>query len=261
MPRPKKRAFKRSEWIFDWKRSTSTPVSFWFAVVLVGGIFALAIISLRVKLVQPVALEAPQASVIHLRGEGWSRSLAMEARAKGPFPSRFEPTAWSGTETMQDVVQEASRPRLAAHQPRLLPFPDPAIEPPSMARRGEPVLPGRGFDFGPAETTGPLRLVPTLSPVDGISAAELPVQLPPWDQPVTEGLAARSWKFLIELEPNGRVRQCVSLAGGQELSPPELSAWLRSAVFAAREREQGRRWAAVAVEFENRMQEDGTESQ
>jgi len=252
MARAKKHAFVRNEWIFDWKRSTSTPFSSWFAILLVAGLFALAIVSLRVRLVQPVSLEAPQASVMHLHGQDWSHSLALEARAKGPFPSRFEPTLWSGTGEMRGIIEQASQPKIAAHQPRLLPFPDPGIKPPRMSRRGEPVLPSRPLGSGDAQSVDPVHLEPVISALDGIQTDELPKELPAWNQPVTDALSARSWKFLIELDSSGRVSQCVSLAGGQELSPKELAAWLRGAVFAPKAGDQGRRWAAVAIEFENR---------
>ncbi|MGA0899587.1 MAG: hypothetical protein ACO3SO_04185 [Luteolibacter sp.] len=259
MPRPKKQAFRRSEWIFDWKRSNSSAVSFWSAILLVGALFGCAILSLRVKMVEPVTLEAPQARVIHLSGKGWSRALAMEAKAQGPFPSRFEPSSWSGTRSVQSEILEASQPRLAVHQPRLLPLPDPGIQPPEMARRAEPVLPQRSLEISVPELTAALQLSPVISAVDGIRADELPKTPPKWVGPVTEGLAARSWKFLVELQSDGRVHQLVSLAGGQELSPPELAAWLRGAVFVNKARKEGRRWVAVAIEFQNQNQADGTD--
>ena len=71
---------------------------------------------------------------------------------------------------------------------------------------------------------------------------------------MTDVLSGRPWKFLVELEPNGRVRQSVSLAGGQELSPKELSNWLRGVVFEVKPREEGRRWVAIDIEFVNRKQ-------
>lgn len=255
MARKKKQAYVRNEWIFDWKRSTSTPFSSWFSILFVGGLFALMIVGLRVKVVQPVSWEAPQAGVIHLHGQDWSQALAMEARAKGPFPSRFEPAAWAGAEAMQGVIEQAAQPKLAAHQPRLLPFPDPGIQPPRMARRGEPVMPHRSPAADRGQDIGELRLQPVIRPLDGIGADELPETLPSWDQPVGEALAGRTWKFLVELEPSGRVRQSVSLAGGQELSPQELTQWLRGVVFPAKARDKGRRWMAVAIEFENRIKE------
>lgn len=256
MPKKKKQAYVRTEWIFDWKHTPSTPFSSWFAILLVAGVFAVAIISLRVRLVQPVEWETPQASVIHLRGDSWSHSLAMEARAKGPFPSRFEPGAWSGTDDMQSVLREASQPRLATHQPRLLPFPDPGVQPPRMARRGEPVLPMRPLSSEEPRDIADLQLLPVMTAIDGIATKELPAKLPAWDQPVTEMLAGRPWKFLVELDSGGRVLQSVSLAGGQELSPVELSKWLRGAVFPIEARDEGSRWVAIAIEFVNRKPAD-----
>lgn len=252
MARKSKRAYVRSEWVFDWKGRSATPLSTWLSIVLVAGIFAMALVSLRVKLVQPVEWQAPQASVIHLRGEGWSRPWVTEARAKGPFPSRFEPSEWSGVDGMQASLRELSKPRIATHQPRLLPFPDPGIQAPRMARRGEPVLPYRPLKIDEPDVAGELKVVPVIHPLDGIRADELPEKLPAWDLPLGEKLTGRAWKFLLELDSDGRVLQLVSLAGGQELSPRELSTWLRGVVFATKERrKEGPRWVAIALEFEN----------
>lgn len=243
----------RAEWIFDWKRRTPTPVSTWLAIVLVAGVFIVGLVSLRVKLVQPVDWEAPQASVIHLRGEGWSRIWQIEARAKGPFPSRFEPEGWPGTKDMQKRIADKLEPRLEIHQPRLLPFPDPGIKPLRMAHRGEPVLPRRPLEMGEPQVGDDLHLVPVIRAMDGIEADELPESLPPWDEAVTEILSARPWRFLVELGPSGHVRQSVSLVGGQEQCPEELTQWLRGVIFpTAFGDDTGQRWVAIAVEFENR---------
>ncbi len=251
--KPKLR-YVREDWVFDWKRPEATPISTWFSILLVGAIFVFAVLSLRVKLVEPVDLDAPQASVIHLDGKDWSQALVMEARAKGPFPSRFDPDDWSGTAGMRLLVNQASQPRLKPHQPRLLPFPEAELKPPRMARRGEPVLPDRvGQADGDLGVEG-LRLMPVLTAIDGIKPGELPQALPAWDDPVTDVLASRPWKFLVELEDSGRVRECVALAGGNELSPKELTNWLRGVVFRTEAREGGRRWVAVAIEFQNQTQ-------
>ena len=165
----------------------------------------------------------------------------------------LEPASWSGTDPIEEVLREATQPRLATHQPRLLPFPDPGIQPPRMARRGEPVLPTRPLT-GPEglDDIAELKLLPALRALDGITSEELPEKLPAWNQPVTDVLAGRPWKFLVELDSEGRVRQLASLAGGQELSPRELSVWLRGATFRTKAREEGNRWVAVAIEFVNR---------
>ena len=252
MAKTNKPSFERSEWIFDWKRPTSSPVTTGLIALVLGGVFAVVLVTLRVKLVEPVDWVAPQASVIHLSGEGWSRAMAMEAQAKGPFPSRFEPDRWPGADGMRSVMTQASQPRLKAHQPRLLPFPEPGIEAPRMARRGEPVLPYRPLAEHQPQAVNDLRLVPILSALDGIQVEELPAKLPVWNEPVTELLASRTWNYLAEIDPSGRVWDCVALAGGNELNPQKLTAWLRGVVFRPKAADLDRRWVAIAVKFENR---------
>lgn len=255
--KPKKRlkpSYERTDWVFDWKRSEATPIGTWVSVFIVGFIFFFLIFGLRIKLVEPIDLRAPQASLIRLSDESWSQALAAKARAKSPFPSRFEPKKWLGTATMRSIIADSAQPRMMPHQPLLMPFPEPGIQLSRMARRGEPVLPERSrpsdVDYGVEN----LRLAPVISALDGITSAELPKTLPEWNDPVSDLLASRSWRFLVELEGSGRVRECVALAGGNERSPSELTDWLRGAVFQAKPRQGAFRWVAVAVQFQNQSE-------
>ncbi|MDX1679812.1 MAG: hypothetical protein R3242_03680 [Akkermansiaceae bacterium] len=259
MAKSAKMRFRRPDWLFDWKRPRNAPISSWAAILLVVGIFTFLALFLQVRMVDPVEWTAPQASVIRLGGEDWAQSLVQEARAKGPFPSRFEPGEWDGTREMRQLADQAAQLHFEGHQARLMSFPEPGIEPPPLARRGVPVMPSRWMEPTPVGGTAKLRLLPVLSVVDGIAAEELPESLPEWTGPVTDRLDARPWRFLVELDAQGRVLQSVALAGGNELSPAGLSDWLRGVVFRAKPRDSDTRWVAIAIEFHNHEISDATE--
>lgn len=255
------RGYRRSDWIYDWKQPTRSRLHSWVAVVLVAVCFALGGALLRVRIDEPAERSVPSAVRMHLGSEGIGRSLVEQAREQGPFPTRFEPTGWDGFEAYRVLLRQSTEAELTPHQPRLLAFPEPPAKPPRLARRGEPVLPERPLAVAPSPDPGPRQMVPVVSALDGIKAAELPAQLPTFEGELGAQLAGGQWRYLMELDDQGRVRQCVAMAGGAAPHPPLLRTWLHSLVFRTAPREEGRRWVAIAVGFENRKSEDGADPQ
>lgn len=261
MDQPQDRGFVRSDWIYNWRQPSRSLLHSWSALLLVFGMFAFLLLAVRIRIPEPVERNAPQASRLLLDSGDLSRQLAERASAEGPFPSRFEPAEWQGLDGLRADLKRSTEVELKKHQPRLLPFPTPAANPPRLARRGEPVLPERPLIPEQRPVDGNYHVVPVISVVDGIIASELPGQLPAWEGPIGKELSARHWRFLVEVEGSGRVRDCMALAGGGELNPPQLVNWIRGLVFRTKPREEGRRWVAIDVGFENRIIEgDGTDS-
>jgi hypothetical protein len=93
-------------------------------------------------------------------------------------------------------------------------------------------------------------LVPSLYPLSGITPAEMPQELPPFDGPVNPAMAAESWRFLLRLNAAGGVLDCVSLSGGDEAGASALEDWLRRVSFQP-EPAKPTRWIAVGVGFSN----------
>ena len=114
---------------------------------------------------------------------------------------------------------------------------------------------------GPGSGAGdrPFKLAPVLYPLSGIPGEALPGDLPPFDAAVDAAMSSASWRFLIRLNSEGGVAECVSLENGGESGRSELEKWLRRIQFKP---EPGRpfRWIAVGVGFTNQPVADGTDA-
>jgi hypothetical protein len=93
-------------------------------------------------------------------------------------------------------------------------------------------------------------LVPALYPLSGITPAEMPKELPPFDGEVAPAMAAEPWRFLLRLDTAGRVLDCISLVGGDEPGKTALEAWLRRVSFQP-DRARATRWIALGLGFSN----------
>jgi hypothetical protein len=72
-------------------------------------------------------------------------------------------------------------------------------------------------------------------------------------------MSSASWRFLVRLNPDGGVAECVSLEKGGEAGAPELEAWLHQIQFKP---ELGKpfRWIAVGIGFTNQPVADGPDA-
>ena len=246
------------EWVFPWRGLGVSPFPKIFAVLLVGGAFAILLTSVRIRVTVPMAWAAPKAAVIHVLDDAEGLSLTLRAREGGPFPSRFDPSAWELTPAIERAAWQAARWRPPPYVPNLRELPDePAL--PLLSKPGAAVLPARK---PPAESV-PLAvkqvLVPVLHPLSGIAPGEMPRELPPFDGEVAPAMAAEPWRFLLRVDAAGGVLDCVSLTGGDEPGKPELEAWLRRVSFHPTPAGKTR-WIAVSLGFTNQPATDGSDT-
>lgn len=247
-------------WIFDWRLSTSSSLRSWLAVLVAGGLFALMLLTLRVRVDPPRAWAAPRASVIQALPGGPGALLVERARAEGPFPSRFSPSDWDGAPAFEMRLRRAMRHQTPRHTPQLMAFPEDGAEPVRLAVRGEPVLPER--PLGPLHdpVVGEMFMVPVISPVSGIGLDELPDVLPRLEVEAGELLVTRTWRFMLEVDGSGHVRDCIAMAGGNIQGLERIEQWLRGIVFPLH-KDGGARWVSLSVEFNNRVIEDGADTE
>ncbi len=245
------------EWVFSWRRRREGWLAKTIAIFLTSGVFVVFLSFVRIQVAAPVPWAAPKAAVIQVLDDDEGRVLTLRAREGGPFPSRFDPSAWEWAAATEREGHEKARWKPEPYVPLLRQLPDvDALAPAPLAAPGEPVLPIRR----PAADTAPVveenrRLAPVLYPLSGIPAARIPRELPPFDGVVDPVMAAESWRFLLHLDPAGRVLDCVSLAGGDEAGPSVLDDWLRRVSFPP-DPARPPVWIAVGVGFSNQATDE-----
>lgn len=241
-------------WVFPWRRAGTPLFPKLFAAVFVGAAFTFLITTIRVRVVALEKSPLRKAAVIYLRDDAQGRALGLRAREGGPFPSRFEPAQWEGLPGLEAAALDAARFQPPPYVPALGDLPaESLVLPLKLAAAGESFFPKRSPAPANTPALAKLKLAPALSPLSGVTA----VALPPFEAAVDTAMSSVSWRFLVRLNPDGGVAECVSLEKGGEPGTPELEAWLRRVRFTA-EPAKPFRWIAVAVGFTNQAA-DGTD--
>jgi hypothetical protein len=75
------------------------------------------------------------------------------------------------------------------------------------------------------------RPQPMLTPISGISAAEMPRALPEFSGEINGKSLRDSWRFMIHVDADGRVLDCIALNGGESSATSALAEWLRQVEF------------------------------
>lgn len=246
-------------WVFPWRGAKTPLFPKLFAIVVAGAAFALLITTVRIRVVALEKSAPRKASVIYLRDDAQGRALGLRAREGGPFPSRFEPSQWQGFAELEAAALDAARfqPQPYIPAPGDLPAEN-LVQPLKLAATGELFFPQRSPPSANAPDLAKLKLAPALYPLSGVTTETMPRDLPPFDAAVDGAMTSVSWRFLVRLNPDGGVAECVSLEKGGEAGAPELEAWLHRVRFTA-EPAKPIRWIAVGIGFTNQPA-DGTDA-
>jgi hypothetical protein len=247
MVRPRKPAIVQP-WVFRWRPLGRPLFPRIFALVFVGGCFAFLITSVRVRVDAMEKSTPRKASVIFLRDDAQGRALRLRAQEGGPFPSRFELSQWGGLALLENSVMDAIRFESPAYEPKLEPLPTTGQLPPlAFATKGERFFPEHPQPPENIPDSSGLRPSPVLFPLSG---ASVPDRLPPFEAAVDAAMSAASWRFLLRLNAEGTVMECVSLENTDQPGALELEKWLRRVPFEPK-RSEPSRWIAVGVGFTN----------
>lgn len=251
------------DWIFPWRRPRRLPVVEVFAFLFVGGLFAFLIVSVRVQLSSPGQWNERKASVIRLIDNAQGRALTLRAQEGGPFLSRFEPSLWQDSITLENAAFEAARWTPPRYIPVIRDIPDEGLAPPGkIAIKGEPVFPTRTKQAQDFPTPDALALSPSLYPFSENPAMPMARDLPPFEGTVDEKMEAEPWRFIIRLDAYGNVRECISLTAGDENlteRSTQLESWLRGIQFDPAP-DQSSRWISLGIGFTNQPT-DGNQPQ
>jgi len=252
------RLMNTPEWVFPWRGRKKTFFSMLVAHVIAGVAFILLLGAVRVKVVSPKPMIPRKASLIYLTDDAQGRTLALQAQEGGPFPSRFEPSQWAGMAALENEAMAATR-QVKPYVPQLRELPkETRIAPMELAAKGELVFPKRQLVARPASDPAKMKLVPTIYPLSGIPAEAIPAELPPFTGALDSAMTAASWRFLVRLNAQGGVTECVSLEKGGEAGALELETWLHGIQFRTTS-EKPFRWISVGIGFSNQPA-DGTDN-
>jgi len=241
------------QWVFSWKNPPGAPLTKALVWLIVGGAFAFFLSSVRIHVTPPEPWAGRKATMIQVADDEEGRALTLEAREGGPFPSRFEPSEWRGAAALERSVMEPARWSPPAYVSALRDLPsENKAAPVLLAREGAAVLPKRILTETITRETANLKLAPVLSPLSGISVSGIPDKLPPFQGTVDPAMTSVPWRFLLCLDSVGSVRECVSLAGGNEAGPSPLELWLRGLTFKP-DAGKTTRWITLEVGFTNQV--------
>ncbi|RYD17391.1 MAG: hypothetical protein EOP88_26820 [Verrucomicrobiaceae bacterium] len=246
------------EWIFPWRGSERPLFPRFLALVLTGAAFTLLVTTVKIQVDTPEKLNPGKASVIYLQDDAQGRALTLRAREGGPFPSRFELSQWQGLAELEASALDAVRYQPAPYTPvsEDLPSED-GVLPMELAVKGRQFLPKRIAQVIEEKSVASEKVAPVLYALSGISTENLPTELPRFLPPVDSAMSSASWRFLIRLNADGSVAECVSLEKGAEPGAIELESWLHRILFKP-EPSKPVRWISVAVGFTNQPA-DGTD--
>ena len=239
------------EWIFPWRDAGSPIFPKLFALAVCGAGFTLLVTAVRIQVDAPEKSSPRKAAVIYLRDDAQGRALMLKAREGGPFPSRFELERWPGMAALEGVAMDALAFEPPAYTPELQELPSEVSgQPLELAAKGELFFPERLAPLTPRPEPTALEPAPVLYPLAGISAGDLPRELPPFAGPVDGAMRSASWRFLVRLNPHGGVAESISLESGGEAGARALENWLRGIRFAPSPEKQTR-WITLGLGFTN----------
>jgi hypothetical protein len=246
------RRMNKDDLIFDWS-NVETHVGWKGASVLVaslGFMFMFSVFSVHVDFRKSSAVNS--ASVLFLSDHEQGRIWRMKAEEEGPFPGRLEisglydPFEELGSGSLS--VDDSWNPYVVTMRSLEM---DSATSAQRISAQGQRFFP-RNFKSTDAVNELPkvkLVLSPKLIPYTKESEEWLPTEFPAFRMDNEGKVAAAEWRFLLNLQADGRVVQCLSLSGGREKGLVAMTAWLKSLRF--QEADEPERWMGLRIEFLN----------
>lgn len=248
------------DWVFSWRVRKAPFFPKLVALGLAGAAFFFLITAVRIRVIMPERISQKKASVILLTDDAVGRALTLRAQEGGPFPSRFEPSEWAGLRETEERALAAARFTAPVYQPVLgdLAF-ESEVPPLRLAAPGVAVFPKRdGVNLQLPEDEGWVAR-PQLFPLAGISLDELPVELPDFEMPVDAAMSAAAWRFLVRLDREGGVTECVSLENAGGAGAGALETWLKRVRFKPDRAGPAARWISLGIQWIN-QKADGSDA-
>jgi hypothetical protein len=219
-------------------------------VVVVSLLSAGFLGAIRVRVMPLPRIIERHASVVMIP-DGPERDLwSVSVDEQGPFPARYQVERDPVVNGYEKSVLAQMRKRTPA-RPTLHDLPGdsgpPAVP---VSLRGERVFPEEKVPLA-QQAPSPLKpLVPTLRPLSHLPVEAWPSEFPGYEEAIPASVAAKPWRFMVELGPGGRV------VHQQPLEPAEdeattaaiqsLARWIGSVKFGSSAKPG---WIGIEVVF------------
>jgi len=238
---------------FAWMLPEASGWAVFMAILIAGALAAFLFVSLRVRVVPPPRVIERKAEVILIPSGDAGREWEIRAREAGPFPTRFEPTSWPGFRQIEESalagLQTPGTRRAELHE---WPAEQAAIATP-VAMKGQRILPKVDWrPEAPPIRTGDARKGwdLELQRLTVLPEDAWPTVLPEFIGELDPTTAAVSWRFLVQINPDGRVEQCLMLNASSEAGGEPLEQWLRGVKFGPSAAKAG--WIGVGILFKRK---------
>lgn len=244
--------------VFRWRPIESQWLPKLLALACAGVAFTL-MLNLRIRVDVPEKSSPQRAAVIYLGSDAQGKALTLRAQEGGPFPAKFRLSQWEGLAELERSAMGAALFQPGPYIPPMQELPAAnQLQPLELAAKGQAFFPPRSRASTDMPAPAKLKLAPVLYPLAGVSRETMPAEFPAFGAAVDGEMASSSWRFLVRLNPEGGVVECVSLGKGTEAGTAELEAWLHQIQFKP---EPGKpvRWIAVGIGFTNQPA-DGTDA-
>ena len=235
---------------FSWRVPEACGWSTAAAVVLVTLLTIALLGALRVRVVPPPRVIERRASLVMLPETSEGRAWAVNVDEQGPFPAKFDPGSDPAVRAIEEQARHEGFPR-SGYRPSLRDLPqEHAATTVAASLRGERIFPQESAPDRVAGTAPASALAPVLLPLSNLPASSWPIAFPSFDPTVSPAMASKTWRFMIEIGPNGRVLQHQPIEVGDDDAAKEsilrLGDWIGRLQFGATAKPG---WIAVEVAF------------
>lgn len=235
---------------FSWRVPESSGWSTTVAVVLVALITTGLLGTLRVRVVPPPRVIERRANLVMLPQSDEGRAWAISVDEQGPFPAKFDPTTDPGLQAIEEQARLEDVPR-DRYRPPLRDLPqESGVSSVPVGLRGERFFPREATENPVGGAAPVLVMAPVLLPLSQLPASAWPSQFPFFESTVSPAMASKTWRYMVEIGPAGRVLRQQPIEVGDDDASREairlLGEWIARIRFGAAAQPG---WIAVEVAF------------
>lgn len=240
--------------IFDWSDKEDHRGWKGAAVLIVSLGFGFLLSVLHVGFDFKEVTSVKSASVLYLPDHDEGRIWRIKAEEEGPFPGRLEISGMDDPFERFGSGVPSEDDSWNPYKTSMRPLEMDSVK--SMNRisvQGQRYLPKiyKSTDEHKEQQKAEVVLKPLLIPYTKESEKWLPTEFPPFRMEMKEEMDTTEWRFVLNLSADGKVRECLSLRGGEEIGLAEITEWLRGLRF--QEVADEERWMGLRVEILNEI--------